>query len=1107
MASAAGPILGTATVEIGGDLTKLFMSFDQARAARDAFDKDMVAGSNGLLAFSKAANDTGASLSGQAAKTGEAGAAARDTAAKVDQLAASNLKAAASSKTAADGLDAESRASKTLSDNLDREIARLAERDRVVAASRPPGWSLPQTGERESISAQNAAMGIGSKAQAGGADVAAGATAATAALKGQAQATDDLAGRSFNLLAAVDKNYASQAKYNKLLEEAQALYKAGALSEAEFALATNAINKGLEGTGTAIHGSSGVMREFIVMLREAFRGDFTRLSGSATILAQRLGAIEAIGAPLLAFFGLLAAAVGVVGYAMVKGSENAVAFDNAMALSGNRAGLTASNYVEMAAAIEKAAGGSISANEKLISSLAATNNFSKDQIQALVAAAQTLSKATGESAEDIVKDFERMAEGPTKYAEEFQRTHINIITPLQLQAIRELEERGQKEQATGLLIQDVTDGIAKNTEQNTNAIYNFWEHAKEGISDYFGWLMRVLSGTETDAEKMAGLNQQILNVKKNIASDGKSPWMPFGIQLPNNDPAELKSLEAQRDALAAKAAATAKATAASAEHAAETKRENDAMTTLHSTYGGLIDSQTRFTNDVAKLKQTLADAEKANPNDPLVKQLRDDLPAAIDKLKKQDLPAAFKADAKAASEAEAAAKRAAKAAEELEKRRQQAIGDATAEGDLLTKLLPLYENQALSLDDINRAKAIQIALSHQKLSADSAEGKALADAIGRMHDLNTAIEAETKKRGILDEMRAKDEGLQNEIKFVGQAGAALVYEQVKLDALTKAKKDHIVVDAAFLAQIERDAQAISKDTASLDLAKFIDASDQKFKAATRDLNQQTTALGLTREAAAAYAFEMERLNAAADAHITLSPQQIDAIHQEALAYGQQSEALEKLNEHMAANKWANQQLESSLEDVLFNGKSLVSTLGDLAKSFAKAAFEAALFGNGPLAGLFGTSQAGQGASGGGGGLLGSLLGLLGGGGGGGSGGGGGGLFGSIAGLFGGGGGGGDAASLFTTVFHSGTNYVSDFAGPQRAVAPSNFINAPRFHKGLDLGPDEFPAILERGEKVTPKGQAGRERGGTVVMNVYPRDLDSFRGSERQIARKTREAIR
>jgi hypothetical protein len=51
------------------------------------------------------------------------------------------------------------------------------------------------------------------------------------------------------------------------------------------------------------------------------------------------------------------------------------------------------------------------------------------------------------------------------------------------------------------------------------------------------------------------------------------------------------------------------------------------------------------------------------------------------------------------------------------------------------------------------------------------------------------------------------------------------------------------------------------------------------------------------------------------------------------------------------------------------------------------------------------------------------------------------------------------------------------SGVYRSVSPAAFMSAPRFH----LGSDEVPAILQRGERVVPRGGGGNP---PAVVNVH-----------------------
>ncbi|MHC1727957.1 MAG: hypothetical protein AB9866_18470 [Syntrophobacteraceae bacterium] len=73
------------------------------------------------------------------------------------------------------------------------------------------------------------------------------------------------------------------------------------------------------------------------------------------------------------------------------------------------------------------------------------------------------------------------------------------------------------------------------------------------------------------------------------------------------------------------------------------------------------------------------------------------------------------------------------------------------------------------------------------------------------------------------------------------------------------------------------------------------------------------------------------------------------------------------------------------------------------------------------------------------------------------------IFGSTGTIFGGGGGG--EAGVSAEIFHSGG--VAGDANVHRMTSPILFAGAPRLHSGL--APDEFPAILQKGERVIPRG--------------------------------------
>lgn len=89
-------------------------------------------------------------------------------------------------------------------------------------------------------------------------------------------------------------------------------------------------------------------------------------------------------------------------------------------------------------------------------------------------------------------------------------------------------------------------------------------------------------------------------------------------------------------------------------------------------------------------------------------------------------------------------------------------------------------------------------------------------------------------------------------------------------------------------------------------------------------------------------------------------------------------------------------------------------------------------------------------------------------------------------------GGGSGSDIFAGLFHSGG--IAGEAGVFRATDPFVFAGAPRLHSGL--APDEFPAILQQGEAVIPRG---RWSGGQQAQNLNVEvNIDNRSGTPLQL---------
>ena len=88
------------------------------------------------------------------------------------------------------------------------------------------------------------------------------------------------------------------------------------------------------------------------------------------------------------------------------------------------------------------------------------------------------------------------------------------------------------------------------------------------------------------------------------------------------------------------------------------------------------------------------------------------------------------------------------------------------------------------------------------------------------------------------------------------------------------------------------------------------------------------------------------------------------------------------------------------------------------------------------------------------------------------------------------------SAIFGPVAHKG-GVIGESVIPSRSVDSSVFVGAPKFHKGL--APDEFPAILQKGEAVIPKNKVNK----TIIDYILNTSVtDIFKSKEKEKEKDT-----
>ncbi|WP_148318079.1 phage tail tape measure protein [Achromobacter xylosoxidans] len=234
-------------------------------------------------------------------------------------------------------------------------------------------------------------------------------------------------------------------------------------------------------------------------------------------------AAKALGSTLLGLinpYTLAAGAAVAFGIAAYQGSEDASRLNRTIQLTGNYAGVTAEKIRTMAAA---AAGenGSRSKAQQAVEALVATGQISADTIQLMSSSMVAFQKASGQAMDEISKDFAKMPEGVTKWAEEHNRS-LNFMSLAQWDYIRTLEETGNREGAMQETSRALHDYLGTEAPEKLGVLERAWRDVKGAVDGAWESMKRV--GQEQDP-----LEARIATLRENIALMRQRDAGPAGL--------------------------------------------------------------------------------------------------------------------------------------------------------------------------------------------------------------------------------------------------------------------------------------------------------------------------------------------------------------------------------------------------------------------------------------------------------------------------------------------------------------------------------------------------------------------------------------------------
>ncbi|USS54143.1 phage tail length tape measure family protein [Pseudomonas kermanshahensis] len=369
--------------------------------------------------------------------------------------------------------------------------------------------------------------------------------------------------RALNRLDEQERKLAQQKKIGALDADTFAQYQ-GKIDKARAALTS--FDDGLKKTGISAKQNAAALRmlpaqfsDILISLQggqaplTVFLQQGSQIKDSFGGMGQAARATSSYILGLVNPFTVAAAAAGVLALAYKQGSDEATAFNASLALTGNTAGTTTEQLATMAQQVSST-GGTVGKAASVLAQLASSTRIPVSAFESITRAAIDFESATGQAAEETVKNFEKIAKDPAAEILKLNES-MNFLTSSTYEQIKALQEQGKTQAAAQLANDSYEQGLSrtsKGVRENLGYIEASWK-AVTGAAKA-AWDAALNVGREkTLDEKLKELRAQLdaiaesesLRSKRNLRGKQADPFA----NLTPSDDYRKQSLQAEETQL------------------------------------------------------------------------------------------------------------------------------------------------------------------------------------------------------------------------------------------------------------------------------------------------------------------------------------------------------------------------------------------------------------------------------------------------------------------------------------------------------------------------------------------------------------------------------
>lgn len=312
---------------------------------------------------------------------------------------------------------------------------------------------------------------------------------------------------AMNIDAAVNINadVNGQQAVDKLSESLKRMGTQGEASAKQVANAMRMVPAQLTDITTQLAGGQS---PFLIMIQQGgqLRDSFGSVSGALLGVGRTL-------ATLFTPINMVAAGIAALSFAAFRGWSQSIELNKQLLLTGSAAGYTAGQIEQMARALRDAQGISTGTARDITTGLAASGQFVGKNLDVAAEAIAKLEKLSGQTADEIVKDFARMSGGVASWAAEHNKQY-NYLSLAQWKHIKQLEDMGKKEEAIRANIEALNEAL-EGRRRNLGYLESAWSSLGKAAS--WAWDQMLAIGRDsTPEEEIKELTEYIRDREKLI---------------------------------------------------------------------------------------------------------------------------------------------------------------------------------------------------------------------------------------------------------------------------------------------------------------------------------------------------------------------------------------------------------------------------------------------------------------------------------------------------------------------------------------------------------------------------------------------------------------